>query len=123
MRPSSVLAALAKREQSGRGDHVDLAMLDVQVGYLANQAMNFLISGKPPRRSGNAHPNIQPQDVFACRNGHLALAVGNDGQFAKLCCRPRPSAMGEDHRFLKNADRVRNRDLLTAMIAEALGAG
>ena len=81
----AVLAALANREVSGRGDYIDLSMLDVQVGYLANQAMNFLVSGKPPRRSGNAHPNIQPQDVFRCRDGHLALAVGNDAQFEKLC--------------------------------------
>ena len=73
MRRSSVLAALANREVSGRGDYIDLAMLDVQVGYLANQAMNFLVSGKPPRRSGNAHPNIQPQDVFALpRRAHGA---------------------------------------------------
>ena len=119
----SVLAALAKREQSGRGDHVDLSMLDVQVGYLANQAMNFLISGQPPRRSGNAHPNIQPQDVFACRNGHLALAVGNDAQFAKLCSAIGHPEWAKDQRFLKNADRVRNRELLTAMIAEVLAQG
>ena len=65
----AVLAALAKREVSGRGDYIDISMLDVQVAYLANQAMNFLVSGKPPRRSGNAHPNIQPQDVFSCADG------------------------------------------------------
>ena len=90
----AVLAALAKREVSGRGDYIDISMLDVQVAYLANQAMNFLVSGKPPRRSGNAHPNIQPQDVFACRDGYLALAVGNDSQFEKFCAaigRPRAS--------------------------------
>jgi crotonobetainyl-CoA:carnitine CoA-transferase CaiB-like acyl-CoA transferase len=119
----SVLAALARRELSGRGDHIDLAMLDVQVGYLANQAMNFLISGKPPRRNGNAHPNIQPQDVFACRDGHVALAVGNDAQFGKLAASLGHPEWAKDPRFLKNADRVRNREALTALIAQVLGQG
>jgi glutaryl-CoA transferase len=119
----SVLAALARRELSGKGDHIDLAMLDVQVGYLANQAMNFLISGKPPRRNGNAHPNIQPQDVFACRDGHLALAVGNDAQFGKLAASLGHPEWAKDPRFLKNADRVRNREALTALIAQVLGQG
>src|SRR5262249_8748855 len=117
----SVLAALARRELSGKGDHIDLAMLDVQVGYLANQAMNFLISGQRPRRTGSVHPNIQPQDVFACRDGHLALAVGNDAQFGKLAAALGHPEWAKDPRFLKNADRVRNRDALTALIAEVLG--
>ena len=119
----SVLAALAQREVSGRGDFIDLAMLDVQVGYLANQAMNFLVSGKPPRRSGNAHPNIQPQDVFACRDGHMALAVGNDGQFEKFCAAVGHAEWAQDARFIKNADRVRNREALTALIADTLAQG
>jgi len=119
----SVLAALARRELTGKGDHIDLAMLDVQVGYLANQAMNFLISGQRPRRTGNAHPNIQPQDVFACRDGHLALAVGNDAQFGKLAAALRHPEWAKDPRFLKNADRVRNRDALTALITQVLDQG
>jgi crotonobetainyl-CoA:carnitine CoA-transferase CaiB-like acyl-CoA transferase len=119
----SVLAALTQREVSGRGEYIDLAMLDVQVGYLANQAMNFLVSGRPPRRSGNAHPNIQPQDVFACRDGHLALAVGNDGQFEKFCAAVGHAEWAQDKRFIKNADRVRNREALTAMIADTLAQG
>ena len=119
----SVLAALAQREVSGRGDYIDLAMLDVQVGYLANQAMNFLVSGKPPRRSGNAHPNIQPQDVFACRDGYMALAVGNDGQFEKFCAAVGHAEWAQDARFIKNADRVRNREALTVMIADTLAQG
>jgi crotonobetainyl-CoA:carnitine CoA-transferase CaiB-like acyl-CoA transferase len=119
----SVLAALAKREISGKGDHIDLAMLDVQVGYLADQAMNSIISGQPPRRNGNAHPNIQPQDVFACRDGHLALAVGNDAQFGKLCIALGHPEWAKDSRFVKNADRVRNREALTALIAQLLGQG
>jgi crotonobetainyl-CoA:carnitine CoA-transferase CaiB-like acyl-CoA transferase len=119
----SVLAALAQREVSGRGDFIDLAMLDVQVGYLANQAMNFLVSGKPPRRSGNAHPNIQPQDVFTCRDGYMALAVGNDSQFEKFCAAVGHAEWAKDQRFIKNADRVRNREALTAMIAGTLAQG
>ena len=114
----AVLAALANREVSGRGDYVDLSMLDVQVGYLANQAMNFLVSGKPPRRSGNAHPNIQPQDVFRCRDGYLALAVGNDAQFEKLCKAIGQPELATDARFARNPDRVRNREVLTAMLAD-----
>ena len=116
----SVLAALANREVSGRGDYIDLSMLDVQVGYLANQAMNFLVSGQPPRRSGNAHPNIQPQDVFRCRDGHLALAVGNDAQFERLCKAIGHPEMANDERFSQNSGRVRNREVLTAMIADIL---
>ncbi len=89
----AVLAALARRNETGHGDYIDIGMLDVQVSFLANQAMNYLVSGKPPRRSGNAHPNIQPQDVFRCRDGHIVVVVGNDGQFEKFCgavALPRP---------------------------------
>ena len=74
--------------------------------------MNFLTSGKTPRRTGNAHPNIQPQDVFACRDGDVALAVGNDGQFAKLCEVLGQPALAQDERFAKNAARVRNLEIL-----------
>src|SRR5437899_5936974 len=119
----SVLAALAKREVSGRGDYIDISMLDVQVAYLANQAMNFLVSGKPPRRSGNAHPNIQPQDVFACRDGYLALAVGNDSQFEKFAAALGRAEWARDPRFRTNPERVRNRDTLKAMIADILAQG
>src|SRR4026207_730359 len=76
-------AALARRNETGRGDYIDIAMLDVQVATLSNQAMNYLVSGKVPRRNGNAHPNIQPQDVYACADGDVILVVGNDGQFGK----------------------------------------
>src|SRR5260370_5281176 len=98
-------------------------MLDVQVGYLANQGMNFLISGKPPARSGNAHPNIQPQDVFACRDGHLALAVGNDAQFEKFAAALSRAEWAQDPRFGTNPERVRNREALNAMIADILAQG
>ena len=116
----AVLAALARREVSGAGEYVDIGMLDVQVATLANQAMNFLVSGKVPRRTGNAHPNIQPQDVFACRDGQIALAVGNDGQFAKLCEVLGQPALAQDERFAKNASRVRNLAVLHPLIAAIL---
>lgn len=115
----ATLGALAQRSVSGRGDHIDIAMLDVQVGFLANQAMNYLVSGKPPARAGNAHPNIQPQDVFPCRDGHLVLVVGNDGQFAKFCEVIGRPELAHDERFAANAGRVRNRIELAEIIRTA----
>src|SRR3954462_4526080 len=116
----SVLAALARRNETGRGDYIDIGMLDVGVACLANQAMNYLVSGKVPRRTGNAHPNIQPQDVFATRNGHMVLVVGNDGQFAKCCEVLERPEWAADERFASNAGRVRNLALLRPAIAEIL---
>ena len=116
----AVLAALARREVSGAGEYIDIGMLDVQVAMLSNQAMNFFTSGKTPRRTGNAHPNIQPQDVFACRDGDVALAVGNDGQFARLCEVLGQPALAQDERFAKNAARVRNLEILRPLIAGLL---
>ncbi|WP_028603616.1 CaiB/BaiF CoA transferase family protein [Ottowia thiooxydans] len=104
----SVLAALARRNETGVGGYIDIAMLDVQVATLANQAMNYLVSGKVPRRNGNAHPNIQPQDVYACADGDVILVVGNDGQFARLCKVFGRTEWVEDERFATNAQRVRN---------------
>jgi crotonobetainyl-CoA:carnitine CoA-transferase CaiB-like acyl-CoA transferase len=116
----SVLAALARRNETGEGEHVDIGMLDVGLSFLANQAMNSFLSGKPARRSGNAHPNIQPQDVFRARDGYLVLAVGNDHQFARFCeVLQRPDLAG-DERFKTNAARVRNNAILTPLIAEIL---
>src|SRR3546814_5451070 len=86
-----------------------MSLLDGQVGVLANQAMNFLASGQTPRRLGNAHPNIAPYQTFAAEDGHLIIAVGNDGQFAKLCCELGLSALLEDGRFATNAARVEHR--------------
>ena len=116
----AVLAALARRNETGRGDYIDIGMLDVGVACLANQAMNYLVSGKVPRRTGNAHPNIQPQDVFASRDGHMVLVVGNDGQFAKCCEVLGRPEWATDDRFANNAGRVRNRAVLTPSIAEIL---
>jgi crotonobetainyl-CoA:carnitine CoA-transferase CaiB-like acyl-CoA transferase len=116
----AVLAALARRAESGQGEHIDIGMLDVGVSFLANQAMNHLISGRTPRRTGNAHPNIQPQDVFAARDGHLVLAVGNDEQFARFCDVLERPDLAREERFKTNAGRVRNNAVLTPLIAEIL---
>lgn len=115
-----ILAALAHRKETGEGEYIDVAMLDVQVAFLANQAMNFLVSGKAPVRNGNKHPNIQPQDVFKCRDGYMVLAVGNDGQFRKFCEVIQRPELADDERFVSNAQRVRNLPELHAVICEAL---
>ncbi|PUA16334.1 CaiB/BaiF CoA-transferase family protein [Glaciimonas sp. PCH181] len=116
----AVLAALARRAQTGLGDYIDIGMLDVMVGSIANQGMNYLVSGKTPKRAGNKHPNIQPQDVFACADGHIVLVVGNDGQFAKFCqVIDRPDWVN-DERFASNSARVRNQQSLLPMIADIL---
>lgn len=114
----AILAAIAKREHSGQGETIDLAMLDVQAGFLANQAMNWLIGSKVPLRAGNRHPNIQPQDVFPAKDGYIVLAVGNDGQFVKLCEAIGRSDWARNPRFIRNADRVRHEAELTPMLAE-----
>jgi crotonobetainyl-CoA:carnitine CoA-transferase CaiB-like acyl-CoA transferase len=114
----AVLAALARRNETGVGDNIDIGMLDVQVATLSNQAMNYLVSGKVPARNGNAHPNIQPQDVYACADGDLILVVGNDGQFAKLCSVLNRGEWVTDPRFASNAQRVRNIGALSGMLRE-----
>ena len=116
----AVLAALAGREVTGQGDYIDVAMLDVQTAVLANQAMNYLMTGRTPRRQGNRHPNIMPQDVFSCSDGDVVLAVGNDGQFAKMCDAVGRPEIGRDPRFAKNPDRVRHKDELIPLIASIL---
>jgi crotonobetainyl-CoA:carnitine CoA-transferase CaiB-like acyl-CoA transferase len=114
----AVLAALARRNETGRGDHVDIAMLDVQVTTLSNQAMNYLVSGKVPKRNGNAHPNIQPQDVYSCADGDVILVCGNDGQFAKLAEVLGRADWTTDERFASNAQRVRNIGELSAQLRD-----
>lgn len=104
----AVLAALARRQQTGQGECIDISMFDVQIATLANQAMNYLISGRVPQRHGNAHPNIQPQDVFRCRDGDMILVVGNDNQFGRLCQALGLTELAQDPRFVTNAGRVRN---------------
>jgi crotonobetainyl-CoA:carnitine CoA-transferase CaiB-like acyl-CoA transferase len=118
----SVLAALARRNEVGVGDYIDIAMLDVQVATLANQAMNYLVSGKVPKRNGNSHPNIQPQDVFACADGDVILVVGNDGQFGKLCETLGHPEWATDERFVNNAQRIRHlADLMELLRAKFSG--
>jgi crotonobetainyl-CoA:carnitine CoA-transferase CaiB-like acyl-CoA transferase len=119
---TAILAALTHRDRTGRGQHIDLALLDVQVAMLANQAENFLVTGRPPERMGNAHPSIVPYRAFAARDGHIVVAVGNDGQFARLCAVAGRPELASDARFATNAARVRNREelepLLAAIIAQ-----
>jgi len=116
----AIQAALAQRTRTGLGQQIDMALLDTSVGVLANQAMNFLATGKPPRRLGNAHPNIAPYQTFAVADGHLILAVGNDGQFARFADVIGRPELATDERFLTNASRVANRVALTEAIAGAL---
>lgn len=115
-----VLAALARRGETGDGEFIDLAMLDVSAAMLANQAMNHLISGKVPVRRGNKHPNIQPQDVFPVADGHIVLAVGNDEQFARFAATIGRPKLSEDERFRTNAARVTNLDALMPIICDRL---
>ena len=117
---NAILAALHGRGASGRGCHIDMALLDTQVSVLANQAMNYLVSGTSPRRLGNAHPNIAPYQTFEVQDGWVIVAVGNDGQFRKLCAVIGLAALAEDPRFLTNAGRVGHRDALTAVLAPTL---
>ncbi|WP_029074749.1 CaiB/BaiF CoA transferase family protein [Kaistia adipata] len=118
----AIQAALAQRERTGLGQHIDMALLDTSVGVLANQAMNYLATGKPPRRLGNAHPNIAPYQTFPVSDGHLILAVGNDGQFARFADVIGRPELATDARFLTNSSRVANRVALTEAIAAALAS-
>ncbi|MFO1323386.1 MAG: CaiB/BaiF CoA-transferase family protein [Burkholderiales bacterium] len=116
----AILAALASRDRSGQGQHVDCALLDSAVAMMSAMNMNYLTTGQPPGRLGNAHQNIVPYQVFACADGHLIVAVGNDSQFAKFCAVAGVPAWAADPRFARNADRVRNRDVLVPMIADVV---
>ncbi len=115
-----VLAALSNRAVTGQGEHIDLAMLDVSVAMLANQAMNYLVSGQQPARRGNSHPNIQPQNVYPVADGHIVLAVGNDGQFRKLAGVIGLPGLADDSRFATNAARVENLPALEQVLIAAL---
>lgn len=117
---NAILAALRHREMTGEGSHIDMALLDVQVGVLANQALNYLTSGQVPGRMGNAHPNIVPYQAFAAVDGHLIVTVGNDAQFRRFCEALGEPAWAEDPRFATNAQRVAHREPLIASIAERL---
>ena len=112
-----VLAALIERGRTGRGCQVDTALVDSQVGVLANQALNYLVSGKVPARIGNAHPNIVPYQVFLVADGHIIIATGNDTQFAKLCgVLGEPDISGEPN-YRANSDRLQHREELIARLS------
>lgn len=112
----AILAALVQRNVTGQGQCIDMAMLDVQVSLLSNQAMNYLLSGNIPVRAGNAHPNIQPQKVYTCKDGDMIIVVGNDRQFAGLCDALHVTELIEDVRFKDNAGRVVNQQALDGII-------
>lgn len=112
----AILAALHHRDVTGQGQHIDLALLDATVALLANQGLNYLVSGQVPPRMGNAHPNIVPYQVFAVADGHMILAVGNDGQFARYCQFAGRPDLASDERFRTNSGRVRHRDQLVPIL-------
>jgi crotonobetainyl-CoA:carnitine CoA-transferase CaiB-like acyl-CoA transferase len=116
----AIQAALAQRERTGKGQHIDMALLDTMVGVLANQALNYLVSGQSPRRLGNAHPNIVPYQAFPVSDGHVIIAVGNDSQYKKLCELLGVPEFAKDPRFVSNSLRVQNRDALVALLTEKL---
>jgi crotonobetainyl-CoA:carnitine CoA-transferase CaiB-like acyl-CoA transferase len=113
-----ILAALRQRDATGEGAHLDMALLDVQTSVLANQAMNYLASGTSPRRMGNAHPNIVPYQVFPVADGHVIVAVGNDGQFARFVSVLGKPELTQDDRFRTNAGRVGRRAELVPILTE-----
>lgn len=114
----AVLAALAHRDRTGEGQYIDMALLDVQVALLANMNTNFLASGKPPVRWGNAHPNIVPYQTFQTRDGWIIVAVGNDGQFRKFVEAGGRPELADDERFATNPARVRHRETLVPILAD-----
>ncbi|HET9429375.1 MAG TPA: CaiB/BaiF CoA-transferase family protein [Allosphingosinicella sp.] len=117
---TAILAALRGRDSTGDGCHIDMALLDTQVAVLANQAMNYLVTGDPPHRLGNAHPNIAPYQTFRLADGHVVIAVGNDRQFGCFCDLIGGQELGTDPRFATNAERVRNRVPLNAALEPLL---
>lgn len=116
---TGILAALNYRHQTGDGQHIDLSLLDTQIAMLANQGMNYLVSGKIPLRHGNGHPNIVPYQTFSCHDGEILLAVGNDEQFKKACFVLELADLANDDRFITNSDRVMNRNRLIPVLAKA----
>jgi crotonobetainyl-CoA:carnitine CoA-transferase CaiB-like acyl-CoA transferase len=114
-----ILAALRRRDATGRGAHVDMALLDTQIAVLANQALNWMASGRVPHRMGNGHANLVPYQSFAACDGDLIIAVGNDAQFAKLC-RVLDLPLAADPRFATNPDRVTNRAELIPLLEGAI---
>ncbi|MBR2514116.1 MAG: CoA transferase [Halomonas sp.] len=117
---NAVLAALYQRRDTGDGCHIDMALMDVQVGVLANQALNYLTSGQVPQRLGNSHPNIVPYQAFATADGHMIVAVGNDEQFKRFCQVLSLPELAQDKRFASNGERVAHREQLVPLLEAAL---
>jgi len=120
---TAILAALHERHASGLGQHIDMALLDCQVAMLANQNLNYLVSGQAPRRAGNAHQNLVPYQVFAAADGHLIVAVGNDSQFRAYCGVIGLPELAGDPRYATNPGRVVNRGQLVPVLAERMKTG
>ena len=116
----AIQAALSHRDRTGEGQHIDMALLDTQVSVLANQSLNYLVSGNAPTRMGNSHPNIVPYQAFQTKDGHIILAVGNDNQFSKFCAVAGRAELANDERFTTNPARVANRDTLVPIVQEML---
>lgn len=117
-----ILAALRHRDQTGEGQHIDLSLVDASMAWLINEGTNFLSSGTPPVRRGNAHPNIVPYDAFECSDGHFLLAVGNDAQFVRFCDALDIPDVGRDTRFTTNLGRIEHREALMPAIKPAMRA-
>jgi crotonobetainyl-CoA:carnitine CoA-transferase CaiB-like acyl-CoA transferase len=117
---NAIQAALMYQQKTGAGQHIDMALLDVQVATLASQAMNYLATGTSPARLGNAHPNIVPYQAFETSDSYIILAVGNDSQFLRFCELAGKAELAVDERFQKNSSRVRNRDALVLLVQEIM---
>ena len=117
---NAIQAALIHQLRTGQGQYIDLALLDVQVATLANQAMNFLATGNNPERLGNAHPNIVPYQAFQTDDGFIILAIGNDAQFSRFCELTNAEALASDEHYQKNANRVKNRSSLIPLIIDIM---
>ena len=115
---TAILAALHHRERTGEGQYIDIALLDAQVGWLANVAQNYLVSGEVPKRYGNAHPNIVPYEVFPTADGYIAVGIGNDRQYRRFCELTGRMDLWEDGRFQTNPGRVEHRDELIPRLRE-----
>jgi len=118
---NAIMAALLHARASGEGQHIDIALFDVQAAMLANQAANYFVSGKAPTRMGNAHPNLAPYQPFPCSDGMVVIAVGNDGQYRALCLALGVESLGTDARFATNAQRVAHREDLTPALSALTG--
>jgi len=119
---NAILAALHLRQATGRGQHIDMSLMDSAVAIMANQAMNYLATGNAPTRLGNAHPNLVPYQVFECADGWIIIATGNDGQYRRLCDVLGLPELAEHADYRTNADRIAHRDALTARLTAATQA-